>query len=237
MTPWKDDLLARMLRPQTERALFDELKAEVSRIGFDHCAYGLRLPLNLSTPKFVMFNTYPTSWQKRYASENYLATDPTVRHAHQSLLPLIWNNQTFNEAPEFWEDARSHGLRYGWSQPTMGIHCILGMLTLSRSGTPISEAEITGQGHHIAWLTQVVHQCMSHMVAKKSLPEILVFLSTREKDVLRWTAEGKTSGEISALMNISERTVNFHVANAMKKLNCVNKTAATLRAAIAGLLS
>ena len=66
--------------------------------------------------------------------------------------------------------------------------------------------------------------------------ESTVQLTEREIMVLRWTAEGKTSGEISSILDITERTVNFHIANAMVKLNAVNKTAAVIRAAMVGLL-
>jgi LuxR family transcriptional regulator len=38
------------------------------------------------------------------------------------------------------------------------------------------------------------------------------------------------------MLHISERTVNFHVHNAMAKLNAANKTDAVLRAAVLGLL-
>lgn len=47
---------------------------------------------------------------------------------------------------------------------------------------------------------------------------------------------GKTAGEIATIINITERTVNFHISNAMEKLNCINKTAATVKAALLGLL-
>ncbi|MHB1574880.1 MAG: LuxR C-terminal-related transcriptional regulator [Acidithiobacillus ferrooxidans] len=39
------------------------------------------------------------------------------------------------------------------------------------------------------------------------------------------------------MLNITERTVNFHIGKAMAKLNAVNKTAAVLQAAMLGLLS
>ncbi|TAK90835.1 MAG: LuxR family transcriptional regulator, partial [Aquabacterium sp.] len=73
-------------------------------------------------------------------------------------------------------------------------------------------------------------------ISKGTQPEGAVTLSGRERSILQWTAEGKTSGEISDIMGIAERTVNFHITNVMTKLNCANKTAATVRAALLGLL-
>lgn len=237
MTLWHDELISQMSALTTEKDLFERLKTEARNIGFEHCAYGLRLPIQLANPKTVMFSTYPDTWQARYASENYLDIDPTVRHCTTSLIPLVWTNDLFRQAPNFWEEARSHGLQYGWTQSSVDIQGIRGMLTLSRANEPLCEAELQDKWHQMVWLTQVVHQCMSRLVVSRTLPTASAKLSSREKEVLRWTAEGKTSGEISTIMNIAERTVNFHIANAIEKLNCANKTAASVRAALLGLLN
>lgn len=184
-----------------------------------------------------MQNTYPDEWQKRYVNEKYLQIDPTVQHGMASLIPLVWTDKVFLETLGFWEDARSHGLHHGWAQSSVDRSGIQGMLTLARSGEPLSKLELQEHGYQMVWLTQVTHLCMSNLVSARLLPEKAIRLSTREITVLRWTAEGKTSGEISDILNISERTVNFHVTNTMEKLNCVNKTSATVKAALLGFLS
>ncbi|GAB3353599.1 helix-turn-helix domain-containing protein [Lysobacter tyrosinilyticus] len=73
-------------------------------------------------------------------------------------------------------------------------------------------------------------------MGEKLVPRTGQALSAREVEVLRWTAEGKTASEISQIVNISERTVNFHINNAMMKLDAANKTAAVVRAVVLGLL-
>jgi DNA-binding CsgD family transcriptional regulator len=50
------------------------------------------------------------------------------------------------------------------------------------------------------------------------------YISKREKEILKWLKKGKSSWEISVILNISERTVNFHVGNIMQKLNAVSRT-------------
>ena len=57
------------------------------------------------------------------------------------------------------------------------------------------------------------------------------------EDVEYWTADGKTSSEISELLMISENTVNFHVKNVILKLQVANKTAAVVKAAVLGMLN
>jgi len=47
---------------------------------------------------------------------------------------------------------------------------------------------------------------------------IKALLSKREREVLNWLNRGKTSWDISMILNISERTVNYHVGNIMRKL-------------------
>jgi len=48
-------------------------------------------------------------------------------------------------------------------------------------------------------------------------------ISGREMDVLRWLKVGKTSWEISKILEISENTVNFHIKNIKRKLNATNR--------------
>lgn len=49
-------------------------------------------------------------------------------------------------------------------------------------------------------------------------------LTEREKEILRWLAQGKSNWEVSVILKISERTVRFHINNIMKKLDAVNRT-------------
>lgn len=237
MKLWQGDFISQIQSVQGEEALFDLIRREAQELGFEHSAYGLRLPLNMTTPKVVMFNTYSQHWQQRYVDENYLAIDPIVNHGGRSTMPIIWSDDEMSGDNAFWEEARSHGLQYGWAQASTNTQGIRGLLTLTRSSDHLSESELKKIGYRLVWLTQVAHQYMSDLIAHRVLPEITTSLSAREKDVLRWTAEGKTAGEAAHIMNISERTVNFHIANAMQKLNCVNKTVATVRAAILGILN
>jgi len=57
-------------------------------------------------------------------------------------------------------------------------------------------------------------------------------LTSREREVLKLIAEGKSSREIGQLLYISHRTVERHRANIMEKLN-VNRTADLIRYALA----
>ncbi len=56
-------------------------------------------------------------------------------------------------------------------------------------------------------------------------------LTPREVEVLRWLRSGKTSWDISVILRISERTVNYHVGNIMQKLDVTNRMQAVSEAA------
>lgn len=49
-------------------------------------------------------------------------------------------------------------------------------------------------------------------------------LSKREAECLSWIANGKTSSEVSQILGITARTVNFHVNKSMEKFDAVNRT-------------
>lgn len=49
-------------------------------------------------------------------------------------------------------------------------------------------------------------------------------LTPTEREILSWFKEGKTTWEISLIMNKSERAIKFHTGNILGKLNAMNKT-------------
>lgn len=236
MKPWQEDQLQAICSVKCDNQFFQKILEFSKELGFDYCAYGMRIPLPLSYPKTFLFNNYPKEWQMRYQRKNYLAIDPSVRVATRSLLPVIWTDDLFSSTPELWEEARSFGLRFGMAQSIRDFNGSISMLTLARSEKPITASELNAKRFKIAWLTQTAHIGMSKYLLPDIMPEISAKLSTREKEVLQWTAVGKTSSEISRILNIAERTVNFHINNVMTKLNAPNKTSAATKAAVLGLL-
>lgn len=62
-------------------------------------------------------------------------------------------------------------------------------------------------------------------------------LTPREAQVLFWCSCGKTSWEISRILDCKESTVNFHVSNVLRKLSVHSRVAAVIKALRYGLLS
>ena len=233
MADWRTRHLETMGRATDAHGMFAAVTGAARELGFDYCAYGMRMPLPLSNPATVMLNNYPGAWQARYVEQGYMARDPTVQHGAASSLPVVWSEPLFAGARPLWEDARGYGLQVGWAQSSRTPDGYIGMLTLARSQDALSDAELRHSEANMSWLVHAAHQGLAGL-QRPAVP--VVALSAREAEVLRWMADGKTSGEAATILGLSERTVNFHVANALVKLSAANKTAAVVKAALLGLL-
>lgn len=237
MHAFHENLLTALERTDDEDGVFAALAGASRALGFEHVAYGLQLALPVSRPQVLVRNNYPVAWQQRYLDAGYVATDPTVRHGQRTTLPMVWDARVTASASGFWEEARANGLRYGWAQSSLDGRGAGGMLTLSRSAEPLGALELADKEVHMRWLVQAGHLALSRVLRPKAQSPIEAPLTAREIEVLKWTAEGKTAQEIGNILSISVPTVNFHVGNAVAKLQAPNKTAAVVRALVLGLLN
>lgn len=71
---------------------------------------------------------------------------------------------------------------------------------------------------------------------RRAIAEQRVTLSPREHESLNHAFEGLTAKESALRMDCSERTVNYHLSNAMAKLKTDNKLSAVQRACWLGLI-
>lgn len=234
---WESDVVRAASRVHSETDMFKVIERAGKALGFDFVAYMLRLPLPFSNPKTVHLNNYPPAWRERYESQNYVDVDPAVLHCSRTQLPVVWSRELFLPEPRLWEDMQLFGLRIGWAQSGLNAVGVGGMLTLARSNGPMSAEELGAKEMAMSWLVHISHLTLSRLLTFKLLRRTRSGLTTREVEVLRWAADGKTSAEISNVLSISENTVNFHIKNAVLKLETANKTAAVVRAAMLGLLT
>lgn len=72
---------------------------------------------------------------------------------------------------------------------------------------------------------------------KNRRPDSEATLTMRELEALHWVANGKTSSEIASILSLSEHTVNTYINNAVRKLDCVNRTQLVAKALRLHLIS
>jgi DNA-binding NarL/FixJ family response regulator len=62
-------------------------------------------------------------------------------------------------------------------------------------------------------------------------------LTPREVQTLLWVARGKSSAEIAVILEVAERTVNFHIDNVIRKMGVATRVQAAVKATMLGLLN
>jgi DNA-binding CsgD family transcriptional regulator len=178
---------------------------------------------------------YSTEWLSMYAAERLYKNDPIIRFNYERFETHFWSEAitAYNDdsCRDFMKKASDFGLVHGVAS---------GMRDGGSKGSifSFSSSKNNFRKHHkdiLDILTPHVHMALARVGGvrdEKSSPQI----SEREKEVLNWMKEGKTNWEISVILNISERTVKFHVQNIERKLNAVNKAHAIAIAMDIGLV-
>lgn len=64
-----------------------------------------------------------------------------------------------------------------------------------------------------------------------------MILTDREREVLRWTAAGKTAWDTGGILNIATDTVTKHIASAMRKLDVHSRAQAVAESIRRGEIS
>ncbi|MEF9672272.1 LuxR family transcriptional regulator [Pseudomonas sp. PCH446] len=88
---------------------------------------------------------------------------------------------------------------------------------------------IQANWRELSWLRDTALQsALRFLCIPKTANEVR--LTRREKEVLQWSAIGKTSWEISNICNCSEANVDFHFKNIRRKFGVTSRSAAVVQA-------
>jgi LuxR family transcriptional regulator, quorum-sensing system regulator SolR len=220
-----------------------ELRAEIGKFarqsGFEHFAYALSISAPSLKPQHYFINGFPPEWHERYLTRGYFEIDPVVLHTRNSPLPTMWHDQALHtsNSREFWEEAQALGLRDGMSFAVHGQLGVTGILSLARDKEiEIPAAEMAALIGRAQMFASMLHHAVVRIELPKLLPERSIAMTPRERECLKWSADGKTAWEIGQILNITERTVVFHMNNVIQKLGASNKTQAIVRAVTLSLL-
>ncbi len=168
--------------------------------------------------------------------------DPVLERLMAQPLPVVYDRQTYVEAgaSELWERQAPYGYKTGIAIKLYLPGDKTFLLGVDR------EESLPSPGEGLTQLVGGLQTLASHaMVAADRLVSLklnerelarLPKLTKREMDVLTWTAQGKTAWEVSVILGMSEKTVNFHLGNTMRKLGVSSKHQAVLKCLSAGLL-
>ncbi|MFO0743173.1 MAG: LuxR family transcriptional regulator [Labilithrix sp.] len=230
------DGLERFATADDPTAVTRALERSAAELGFGSFIYALRVPESLSDARVLQVKGYPESWLGRYWERDYHAIDPVIAHCTRSVLPVAWERLTPGMSAaghRMMLEAGEFGLAHGASTGVHGPSGELGILSFARDRGRSSLVEQRHTLRATQLLAPHVHEAVRRVFG---LSAPTVQLRKREEECLAWAAEGKTSWEISLLLEISERTVNFHLDNAVAKLGASNRQHAIARAIASRML-
>lgn len=237
METWKESQLKLLSYAKGIDAAYPILQRFAENLGFDYCAISVSSPRREVLLDTLRINNYPKEWNLQYDKQNFKCIDPIVAHCNHSTLPIVWEQSAFSGTPELWQALQQHGLQHGWSQAFHHEESgLCSVISLARHSCPISALELYEHFGYIFYAASHFSELFMRSMPKYPARPCHPRLSPRELEVLQLSAVGKTAYEIAKILNLSERTVNYHVKNLMEKLDACNKISAVLKAAKAGFL-
>lgn len=236
-----------MVRLQNLLELFDAQTADEWRttliqlgnqLGYEHALFGIVANRAIALESAFLVSNYHQQWRSTYDSQRLHAIDPTVLHCLSSAMPIVWEPRTFhgNDQNEFYEQACSYGLRSGISLPIHGSQGEFGVMSFVTSDRRHAASENPMAALASLSLLRDYAVESSRKFMREEQEGQAVKLTARELECLKWVAAGKSSWEVSRILGRSEATVNFHMANIMRKFDVQTRQQAVVKAIKQGLV-
>lgn len=193
-------------------------------IPFQHAFCGYGNPIEGTTKSVNILNS--GGYLDRFLSKKLYQIDPVVLEIFKTFEIQYWKdvNEKYQVEElislEFEEFETSNGFTFGVAD----FNCFNGT-AFSFAGGHIKNDDRT----RAIIQNTVPHLSVALMRLAEDEEETIAFnpkLTNREIEVLKWLKEGKSSNDVSVILNISERTVNFHCNNILRKLDAVNRVQA-----------
>jgi LuxR family quorum sensing-dependent transcriptional regulator len=179
----------------------------------------------------TLVNGWPHGWFDEYNRRNFFRHDPVLNWMRRTVDPFEWTEvpPKMMERPNaqaVMDAAGEFQLCNGFVVPIVRNAGMLTAVTLAGE-RPETEPRVKRALHVLG---MYVHNKSRELHAPDEGIPLQQRLSQGERDVLSWLARGKTTWEISEIINLSERGVIWRLNNALKKLDAVNRTQAVVMA-------
>ena len=208
-------------------------------LGLDRAVYAdvTMLPNSEIVPQSFAVN-YPEDWTNYYFERGYDQVDPASKYCAVSTAPFLWEDLPqyvpYNKAEKLCMDQCDEaGLHNGVCIPLWGPFGQHSRVGLASSDPMI---DVRPNLDTLFLLTVQFKNAYSRLIEANQPGAKRVKLTFREREILSWCFKGKSSWVIGEILDISENAVNFHIKNAMKKLNCNSRMMCVLKAIRLGLI-
>jgi DNA-binding CsgD family transcriptional regulator len=187
----------------------------------------------------VSIGNMPQGFSDQFASVDDSARDPVWKRLKKLSVPFIYDQNLYvaEGAGDLWERQAPFGYHTGVSVALHlpgHRHFLLGV---DRDRPlPPEEERLTRIMADLQLLAVHAQDAANRLLVLPDGHGALPRLTPRELEILRWTMEGKSAWAVGEILGVSVHTVNFHLRNAMKKLDCATKHQAVLKAISLSLL-
>lgn len=228
------DAIESLRTVHTPELMLGQVASVLSQFGFDAFVLS-RLPsAESSGGPDILLNGWPGGWSDRYAEAGHFRYDPLSRHCLATTEVFSWDEIP---APLFADPRADHVRREAGEFRLVDGLCVptrtsLGFGGLSLAGQKIDHAPQVRQA--VRLLALQVWDCLEAVGAHSGRA---VRLTQREKDVLRWIAQGKTVQDVGSILGISDHTVGEHLKKVRAKLDTTNSAHSVVRALQLGLIA
>jgi DNA-binding CsgD family transcriptional regulator len=214
--------------------LLDLYLQAVEREGYQNAMFARARDRRLVS---IPWNRLPVGYLDSYKALEWDKIDPVLQHIHSARRPFSWT-ELCSRTPltqrqhVFLEKSRELGVHSGVTIPLHGPGTEMDLISLSLRDEKASPNEKLGEIYAISaqyWLR------FGELTdtARKPVPN----LTLKELECLRWCKEGKTNWEIGEILATSEKTVEFHLSNTIRKLGACNRITAVVSGIQNGLIS
>ena len=226
--------LTRILACRSQDDLARAASVAGQRLGFPYIIFSVSfLPLSPGTE--VRFGKVPDGWRRRRTGRDLLP-ESLRQQALQEVTPLLWCQSGPESAGQL-AKARDCGMATGVSCSVRGPHgeWSLTSFVLPRSGAQ-AERRVVNVLPDCQLVACAIHCAAARIVGRNPDRSLRLrrlgsgLLSERESQCLIESAYGKTTSAIAQALQISERTVGFHLANVRRKLDATNSRHAVTKA-------
>ncbi|WP_323839431.1 helix-turn-helix domain-containing protein [Photorhabdus africana] len=226
-----NEILSKIKKSKTMPELERRLLNAINYLGFEFYSIYQEEKYPFTTKKYVLITNLNIETASNYNQDNNHDSDQLMNGDYTFSIPSVCNDKISKNADFMIKKSNSNKneVKNSLSIKIKGYHGERSIFSVARKEGTISHNEILNKAGVLGILANECIKTFNNLKNKKD-KIIVPTLSTREVEVIRWTCEGKTSAEIADILDISTRTVNFHINNVMEKLVVPNKVAAVAKA-------
>jgi DNA-binding CsgD family transcriptional regulator len=229
-----EDFISVSSRLSSGSALLELFLKTVEAEGYQNAVFAKARDRRLTS---IPWNRFPTGYEDAYRALEWDKIDPIVQHIHCARRPFRWADlcahaDLTGKQKIFLHQCRELGVHSGVTIPLHGPGTEIDLISLSLRDEKTDTADRLGMLYAISAQYWLKFNELNDPPAPKEM-----HLTTKELECLRWCKEGKTNWEIGEIMSTSEKTVEFHLSNAIRKLGACNRITAVVIAIRCGLIS